>query len=211
MPNLHRPGGKAGGRNGPVARRNAPRPAGKKRRDAQHHLFIAAGPRSPLALRERERHNGIGGASADAAGRTPYSRILFDLSVALKAGIASDPPSMLPKIEYLDHKQGAKNFATTFPGSSPSSFRTAKVRRSSASPSRPTTAPTSMRLGTSRAPWTAANPPENRSDSAGMVFLGAVSSSTSATNPTAICARLLTSNANSIESATRSNRSTSCW
>jgi len=32
---------------------------------------------------------------------------IIDLSVALKAGIASDPPSMLPKIEYMDHKQGA--------------------------------------------------------------------------------------------------------
>ena len=36
---------------------------------------------------------------------------IVDLSVALKAGIASDPPSMLPKIEYLDHKQGAQDFA----------------------------------------------------------------------------------------------------
>ena len=34
---------------------------------------------------------------------------IIDLSVALKANIASDPPSMLPKIEYLDHKQGAQD------------------------------------------------------------------------------------------------------
>ena len=41
---------------------------------------------------------------------------IIDLSVALKAGIASDPPSMLPKIEYLDHKQGAQDFAMLFSG-----------------------------------------------------------------------------------------------
>ena len=36
------------------------------------------------------------------AGR-PHMRIV-DLSVALKAGIASDPPYMLPSIEYVDHR-----------------------------------------------------------------------------------------------------------
>jgi kynurenine formamidase len=44
---------------------------------------------------------------------------IIDLSVALKAGIASDPPSMLPKIEYLDHRQGAEDFAAMFPGLKP--------------------------------------------------------------------------------------------
>ena len=44
---------------------------------------------------------------------------IIDLSVALKAGIASDPPSMLPKIEYQDHKEGAKEFASMFPGLKP--------------------------------------------------------------------------------------------
>src|SRR6516162_8272816 len=44
---------------------------------------------------------------------------IIDLSVALKAGIASDPPSMLPKIEYQDHKQGAEDFAAMFPGLKP--------------------------------------------------------------------------------------------
>ena len=44
---------------------------------------------------------------------------IIDLSVALKAGIASDPPSMLPSIEYRNHKQGAEEFATTFPGLKP--------------------------------------------------------------------------------------------
>ena len=41
---------------------------------------------------------------------------IVDLSVALKAGIASDPPSMLPRIKYLDHHDGAKEFMTWFPG-----------------------------------------------------------------------------------------------
>ena len=41
---------------------------------------------------------------------------IVDLSVALKADIASDPPSMLPKIKYLDHHDGAKEFMAWFPG-----------------------------------------------------------------------------------------------
>ena len=48
---------------------------------------------------------------------------IIDLSVALKAGIASDPPSMLPKIEYMDHKQGAQDFAMMFPGLKPEQLR----------------------------------------------------------------------------------------
>jgi kynurenine formamidase len=44
---------------------------------------------------------------------------LIDLSVALKSGIASDPASMLPKIEYQDHRQGALEFASWFPGLKP--------------------------------------------------------------------------------------------
>jgi len=44
---------------------------------------------------------------------------IVDLSVALKAGIASDPPSMLPSISYSDHKEGAKEFEMLFPGLKP--------------------------------------------------------------------------------------------
>ena len=43
-------------------------------------------------------------------------RRIIDISVALKAGIASDPPYMLPSISYLDHKAGAENFVQVFPG-----------------------------------------------------------------------------------------------
>ena len=42
-------------------------------------------------------------------------RRIVDISVALKAGIASDPPYMLPSISYLDHKAGAENFMQVFP------------------------------------------------------------------------------------------------
>ena len=41
---------------------------------------------------------------------------VVDLSVALKSGIASDPPSMLPQIKYIDHRAGAKEFMAWFPG-----------------------------------------------------------------------------------------------
>ena len=38
-------------------------------------------------------------------------RRFIDISVPLKAGIASDPPDMLPQIEYLDHHQTAPRMA----------------------------------------------------------------------------------------------------
>lgn len=44
------------------------------------------------------------------------ARRIIDLSVSLKAGIASDPPHMLPVIEYEDHQVGAARYVETFPG-----------------------------------------------------------------------------------------------
>jgi len=41
-------------------------------------------------------------------------RRIVDISVALTAGIASDPPYMLPSITYVDHKAGADNFTAVF-------------------------------------------------------------------------------------------------
>ena len=38
------------------------------------------------------------------------ARRFVDISVSLKAGIASDPPGLRPKIEYLDHDFGAREF-----------------------------------------------------------------------------------------------------
>ena len=39
------------------------------------------------------------------------ARRLVDISVALKAGIASDPPRMLPQIDYFDHHMTAPAMA----------------------------------------------------------------------------------------------------
>ena len=39
------------------------------------------------------------------------ARKIIDLSVTLKAGIASDPPPLRPQIEYFDHTFGAAEFA----------------------------------------------------------------------------------------------------
>lgn len=47
------------------------------------------------------------------------SRRLIDLSVALEAEIQSDPPPMLPQIEYFDHKDTAQQMASFFPGLTP--------------------------------------------------------------------------------------------
>ena len=41
-------------------------------------------------------------------------RRIVDISVALKAGIASDPPHMLPEIDYLDHHDTAPAMAEYF-------------------------------------------------------------------------------------------------
>mgnify|MGYP001157055211 FL=1 len=48
------------------------------------------------------------------------ARRFVDLSVALEAGIASDPPFMLPKIEYHRHKDTASEMISFFPGLSES-------------------------------------------------------------------------------------------
>ena len=43
-------------------------------------------------------------------------RKFVDLSVPLETGIASDPPPVLPQIEYLDHQQTAEQMMSFFPG-----------------------------------------------------------------------------------------------
>ncbi len=43
-------------------------------------------------------------------------RKIIDISVALKTGIVSDPPHMIPQITYLDHRQMAPLVASLFPG-----------------------------------------------------------------------------------------------
>lgn len=41
---------------------------------------------------------------------------LVDLSIAIEAGLPSDPPMMIPKIDYLDHAGGAEQMKMFFPG-----------------------------------------------------------------------------------------------
>ncbi|MBF0120432.1 MAG: cyclase family protein [Desulfobacterales bacterium] len=43
-------------------------------------------------------------------------RRIIDLSVAIEAEIPSDPPMMIPKIEYMDHQKGAEQMQMFFPG-----------------------------------------------------------------------------------------------
>jgi kynurenine formamidase len=47
------------------------------------------------------------------------TRRLIDLSVNLQAGIKSDPPALLPRIDYVGHDTGAIQLAEAFPGLNP--------------------------------------------------------------------------------------------
>jgi kynurenine formamidase len=44
------------------------------------------------------------------------TRRIVDLSVSLQAGIASDPPIMLPEINYMNHEQTVDQILAFFPG-----------------------------------------------------------------------------------------------
>jgi kynurenine formamidase len=43
-------------------------------------------------------------------------RTFIDLSIAIENGLPSDPPMMIPKITYLDHKLGAETMKLFYPG-----------------------------------------------------------------------------------------------
>jgi kynurenine formamidase len=47
------------------------------------------------------------------------TRRFIDLSVAIEDGLPSDPPELMPRIEYLDHRTGAESMARFFPGLDP--------------------------------------------------------------------------------------------
>ena len=47
------------------------------------------------------------------------ARRLIDISVAITADIASDPPGMEPKIQYTGHKESAEDVCRYFPGLTP--------------------------------------------------------------------------------------------
>lgn len=48
------------------------------------------------------------------------TRRIVDISSSLRAGIASDPPGLEPKIEYINHRQMAEGVCAYFPGLKPS-------------------------------------------------------------------------------------------
>jgi kynurenine formamidase len=39
-----------------------------------------------------------------------------DLSISIESGLPSDPPMMIPRIDYIDHSQGAEQMKDFFPG-----------------------------------------------------------------------------------------------
>jgi kynurenine formamidase len=41
---------------------------------------------------------------------------VVDLSISIEADLPSDPPMMIPKIDYIDHTQGAEQMKDFFPG-----------------------------------------------------------------------------------------------
>ena len=43
-------------------------------------------------------------------------RRFIDLSIAIEDGLPSDPPTMIPKITYMDHKLGAQSMKSYYPG-----------------------------------------------------------------------------------------------
>jgi kynurenine formamidase len=44
------------------------------------------------------------------------ARKIIDLSIAIEPELPSDPPMMIPKIDYVDHAQGAQQMEAFFPG-----------------------------------------------------------------------------------------------
>lgn len=41
---------------------------------------------------------------------------MIDLSIPIEMGVPSDPPELMPKIDYLDHRGSAQHFLSNFPG-----------------------------------------------------------------------------------------------
>ena len=72
-------------------------------------------------------------------------RKFVDLSIPLETGVASDPPFMLPEIDYFDHSMTAGQMADFFPGLQRGTCREATDGRSRRSGSRATTEPISTR------------------------------------------------------------------
>lgn len=44
------------------------------------------------------------------------SRRFIDLSISIEDGVLSDPPQMIPRIQYVDHEAGSESMLAFFPG-----------------------------------------------------------------------------------------------
>ena len=47
---------------------------------------------------------------------------IVDLSIAIESSLPSDPPAMIPQIDYVDHTQGAEQMKEFYPGLEKNSF-----------------------------------------------------------------------------------------
>jgi kynurenine formamidase len=52
-------------------------------------------------------------------GRWKMAKRFIDLSIAIEAGLPSDPEFMIPEIEYRQHEEGAQSMVDFFPGMDP--------------------------------------------------------------------------------------------
>ena len=43
-------------------------------------------------------------------------RRIIDLSISIEPDLPSDPEMMIPRIDYIDHQQGAEQMEAFFPG-----------------------------------------------------------------------------------------------
>lgn len=43
-------------------------------------------------------------------------RRFVDLSITIEAGLPSDPPMMIPRVDYIDHAMGTASMLEFFPG-----------------------------------------------------------------------------------------------
>jgi kynurenine formamidase len=66
------------------------------------------------------KQRGIGAHFKKTRRKHPLVRRIVDISSTLRAGIASDPPGMEPRIDYIGHRPMAEAVCAFFPGLNPS-------------------------------------------------------------------------------------------